>query len=56
MDGDEPHLVSNEKLQPIKWTERPTGALVPVGSFWLPEWVVKLVSNVLCSSICCEGI
>jgi hypothetical protein len=28
MDCDEPHLMSNEKTQPIQWTERPTSALV----------------------------
>jgi hypothetical protein len=32
MDCDEPHLVLNEKTQPIQWTKRPTGALVIVGS------------------------
>jgi len=34
MDCDEPHLVLNEKMQPIQWTERPTSALVVIGSFW----------------------
>jgi hypothetical protein len=34
MDWDEPHSVPNEKMQPIQWTERPTGALVVVGSLW----------------------
>jgi len=29
---DEPHLVPNEKTQPLQWTERPTGALVAAGS------------------------
>jgi len=24
----------NEKMQPIQWTERPTGALVAAGSLW----------------------
>jgi hypothetical protein len=33
MDCDEPHLMSNEKTQPIQWIERPTGALVDAGSF-----------------------
>jgi hypothetical protein len=33
MDYDEPHLMLNEKTQPIQWTERPIGALVVVGSF-----------------------
>jgi hypothetical protein len=28
MDCDEPHLTLNEKMQPIQWTKRPTGALV----------------------------
>ncbi len=28
MDCDEPHLMGNEKMQPIQWTEQPTGALV----------------------------
>jgi len=35
MECDEPHLTLNEKMQPIKWTEWPTGALVAVGSLWL---------------------
>jgi hypothetical protein len=34
MDCDEPHLMSNEKTQPIQWTEWPTDALVAIGSFW----------------------
>ncbi len=34
MDYDEPHLTLNEKMQPIQWTERPTGALVAAGSLW----------------------
>jgi hypothetical protein len=34
MDCDEPHLALNEKTQPIRWTERPTGALVAAGSHW----------------------
>jgi len=25
MNCDEPHLTPNEKMQPIQWTERPTG-------------------------------
>jgi hypothetical protein len=33
MDSDETHVVSNEKTQPIQWTEQPTGALVVVDSF-----------------------
>jgi hypothetical protein len=34
MDCHEPHSVPNEKIQPIQWTERPTGALVAVNSLW----------------------
>jgi hypothetical protein len=34
MDCHEPHPAPNEKMQPIKWTERPTGALVAVNSLW----------------------
>jgi hypothetical protein len=34
MECDEPHLVPNEKMQPIQWTERPTGALVAAGLLW----------------------
>jgi hypothetical protein len=34
MECDEPHSASNEKTQPIQWTERPTGALVAVNSLW----------------------
>jgi len=34
MDCDEPHLTPNENMQPIQWTERPTGALVAAGSLW----------------------
>jgi hypothetical protein len=33
MDSDEPHMMPNEKTQPIQWTEWPIGALVAVGSF-----------------------
>jgi len=33
MDCDKPHLTLNEKTQPIQWIERPTGALVAIGSF-----------------------
>ncbi len=29
-----PHPAPNEKTQPIRWTERPTGALVAVVSLW----------------------
>jgi hypothetical protein len=32
IDCDEPHPAPNEKTQPIRWTERPTGALVAVNS------------------------
>ncbi len=31
---DEPRPASNEKSQPIQWTEWPTGALVAAGSLW----------------------
>jgi hypothetical protein len=34
IDCDEPHPAPNEKTQPIRWTERPTGALVAVNSLW----------------------
>jgi len=34
MDYDEPHVMPNEKMQPIQWTKRPIGALVTVGSLW----------------------
>jgi len=34
MDCREPHLALNEKMQPVQWTERPTGALVDAGSLW----------------------
>jgi len=34
MDCDEPHLVLNEKTQPIQWTKWPIGALVVDGSLW----------------------
>jgi len=34
MDCDEPHLVPNEKMQPISWIEQPIGALVVIGSLW----------------------
>jgi hypothetical protein len=37
IDCDEPHPAPNEKMQPIQWTERPTGALVAVNSLW-PNW------------------
>jgi hypothetical protein len=35
MHCDEPHLASNEKTQPIQWTEQPIGALVAPSSLWL---------------------
>ncbi len=38
MDWDEPHPAPNEKMQPIQWTERPTGALVAAGSLWPWTW------------------
>jgi hypothetical protein len=34
MDCDEPHLTSNEKMQPIQWTEQPTSAFAAAGSLW----------------------
>jgi hypothetical protein len=34
MDCDEPRPAPNEKMQPIQWTERPTGALEAAGSLW----------------------
>ncbi len=34
MDCHEPHPAPNEKMQPIQWTERPTGALVGANSLW----------------------
>ncbi len=34
IDCDEPHPAPNEKTQPIRWIERPTGALVAVNSLW----------------------
>jgi hypothetical protein len=34
MQCNEPNLMSNEKMQPIQWTEWPTGALVAAGSLW----------------------
>ncbi len=46
---DEPHPAPNEKMQPIQWTERPTGALVAVNSLWPsnPAQSVQLDSSVL---------
>jgi hypothetical protein len=35
IDYDEPHLMLNEKAQPIEWTERPTCALAAAGLLWL---------------------
>jgi hypothetical protein len=43
MDCDEPHMISNEKTQPIQWTERPTGALVAVASLWPNEMTIPFV-------------
>ncbi len=34
IDCDEPHPAPNEKTQPIRWTERPTGAFVGANSLW----------------------
>jgi hypothetical protein len=42
MDYDEPHLVSNEKTQPIQWTKWPTGALVVASSFWPKTYTMEL--------------
>ncbi len=44
-DCDKSHLAPNEKTQPIQWTERPTSALVAVGSLW--PWVQGLVNKYL---------
>jgi hypothetical protein len=45
MDCDELHLTPNEKMEPIQWTEWPTGALVAAGSLWpivdKANWVVS---------------
>jgi hypothetical protein len=35
MDCEEPHLMPNKKMEPIQWTEQPTGASVATGSLWL---------------------
>jgi hypothetical protein len=51
MNCDEPHSASNEKTQGIQWTERPTGALVAVGSFWLSHTMVWTLGNSLNSSL-----
>jgi len=51
MDYDDPHLTSNEKTQPIKWTKQPTDALVVIGSLWLdcPKYVMSFNwSFILC--------
>jgi hypothetical protein len=45
IDCDEPHLVPNEKTQPIQWTERPTGALVAVNSLWPVLHTSKVVAS-----------
>ncbi len=45
MDWDEPHPVPSEKMQPIQWTKRPTGALVTAGSLW-PFLVWCLLSSI----------
>jgi len=34
MGCDKPHVTSNKKMEPIQWTEQPTGALVATGSLW----------------------
>jgi hypothetical protein len=41
MDCDEPHLMPNEKTQPIQWTEWPTCALMAAGSLWLMPYYAK---------------
>ncbi len=41
MDSHEPHPAPNEKMQPIQWTERPTGALVVVNSLWSMHYYVE---------------
>jgi hypothetical protein len=46
IDCDEPHPAPNEKTQPIRWTERPTGALVAVVSLW-PSPTTSLSPNTL---------
>jgi hypothetical protein len=38
MDYDEPHLMLNEKMQPIHWTKQPTNASVANGSLWPYRW------------------
>jgi hypothetical protein len=45
MDCHEPHPASNEKMQPIQWTERPTGALVAVNSLWPLNKIPKSVMD-----------
>jgi hypothetical protein len=44
IDCDEPHPAPNEKTQPIRWTKRPTGALVGANSLW-PQISTVLFSN-----------
>jgi hypothetical protein len=39
MNCDEPHLVLNEKTQPIQWTKWQTGALVAAGLLWPSPWI-----------------
>jgi hypothetical protein len=43
MDCDEPHLVLNEKTQPIQWTEWLIGALVAIGSLYPTLWLFQQV-------------
>jgi hypothetical protein len=45
MDCDEPHLAPNEKMHPIQWIERPTGALVAAGSLCPIEGIFRLNSQ-----------
>jgi hypothetical protein len=40
MDCDEPHVTSNEKMQPMQWIEWPIGALVATGSLWSTNKVI----------------
>jgi hypothetical protein len=47
-----PHPMSNEKTQPIQWTERPTGALVAVNSLW-PLATTYLVFHYCFMVLCC---
>ncbi len=52
IDCDEPHPAPNEKTQPIRWTERPTGALVGANSLWPGKgklnWIISLPFTLPC--------